>query len=381
MKIKTFGAIGAAFMLCVIATVAYGHHSPAAYNLRETLTVQGAVKRIDWFNPHVYVYVEETLDTGEKVTWEVEAFPPAILRRTGWTRDTVRIGDVLTIIGNPTKNRAERGLFPSSIKQADRRLFTLNNLFDASAARAHPCAPPHSGSCPSAPQSPTPTNSGRDKGLDGVWSTPIAINVVAQVVSPQPRHLTAEGVAARKRFREKSSPTSHCIPSPPPWWMFTPELKRITTSGQTIVIENELGVRRTIHMDVSSHDGTLPSIQGHSIGRWEGKTLVIETANFAYHGTGNGGGNGLSAGVPSGTQKRLVERLTLMGRSPNAAGHMDVREPPNPEGTSISYSYELTDPEFVAVPRKGSLTLTLTSSARFEVEPCKLDTARRFIKE
>ena len=324
-----------------VATAAHAHHSPSKYNLSQTVTVTGVLKKVEWSNPHVYIYIEETTPEGTKLEWEIECFPPALLRRMGWTKDTLRLGEVLTARGSPGKNANYKDLFPSVIKRGDRPLFALADALKQT--------------------TPSPAKAA---SLDGVWSTSLEMRVMAQAASPAMSTLTQQGVAARKRYDEDTSPTSHCIPSPPPLWMITPELKRIALGKDAILIESEQeGVHRTIHMNRTSHDGALPSIQGHSIGRWEGKTLVVDTAQFAYHGIGNGGGNGISAGVPSGARKHLVERFT-----------------PSIDGASLMYSFELTDPEYLAVPRKGSVQWAFNPRAPFVAEKCDLDIARRYMK-
>jgi hypothetical protein len=338
MKHLLLACVFAAISMIGFAGLAYSHHSPAAYDIRQTITVTGTVTRLNWFNPHVYVYVEQVLDSGDKIEWQIEAFPPAMLRRIGWRRDTVRIGDTLTVQGNPTRNAANRGLFPSSIQHGEKKLFALRDAFA------------------------TPQSTRQTTGIEGTWAT--AITAVATVVSPPLSQLTAEGIAARKRYVEAAAPTSHCIPTPPPWWMVTPDLRRVTATKDAVIIESELGLRRTVHMNLTTHEGATPSIQGHSIGRWEGKTLVIETTHFAYHGIGNGGGNGISLGVPSSPQKKLIERLT-----------------PNADGVGLTYSFEVTDPQFLAAPTKRQVVWTFSPASRFEIEPCDLDAARRFIKD
>jgi hypothetical protein len=127
-----------------------------------------------------------------------------------------------------------------------------------------------------------------------------------------------------KSFDEKVvSPAINCIPNTAPLNMMIPDMKYITVTENSIVVQAEFdGAQRTIHLN--THDGAIPSHQGHSIGKWEGKTLVVESDHFAYHGLGNG------LGVPSGSQKRLIERFT-----------------PNADGTSITYSFELHDPQYL----------------------------------
>ena len=320
-------------------STAHAHHSPSNYDHRRNVTITGTVVRLEWANPHVYTYVEQVTDAG-KMVWQIEGLPPALLRRMGWHRDTLRVGDVISVTGSPAKNPNSTGLFPRLIKRGESTLFALNEVPKLAAQKA----------------------ATRANGLNGVWSTPFTS--VAQIGSPPAATLTAQGAEASRHYDEKTSPTSNCIPLPAPSWMFIPELKRITVGADAIDIESESAGARRIHLDISSHEGAIPSIQGHSIGKWEGKTLVVDTTHFAYHGAGNGGGSGIGPGLPSSTRKHLIERFT-----------------PGADGTSLTYSYEVIDREYLAVPRTGSVQFTHDPPAKFEVERCSLETARRFIEE
>jgi hypothetical protein len=67
----------------VITTPATAHHSAARFILAQSVTVEGVVRRYEWANPHVYIYVSETTAAGEVVEWEIEGQPPAMMRRVG----------------------------------------------------------------------------------------------------------------------------------------------------------------------------------------------------------------------------------------------------------------------------------------------------------
>jgi hypothetical protein len=344
--VRSSWLLGSALVaLCSMVTcaTATAHHSPAAYDMKQVVTIIGAVTRYQWANPHVYVYIEQAADTGEKVEWEIEAAPPSIMRRVGLGRDTLHIGDVLTVKGYPAKNPQRKDLFPYLIQRGEQTLLSLQDFTKLGA----------------------PADAGRAAGLDGQWSMAVNFRTIGISASPPVSKLTAKGAEALKRFDEKTTPTSNCIPSPAPAAIITPELTRITVADGLIYIETEAeGTRRTVHMNGASHEGARFSIQGHSIGRWEGATLVVDTTHFAYHGSGNGGGNGIGAAVPSGAQKHLIERFALSA-----------------DAKSLTYQFEATDPEYLTEPRKGQVQLAFNPRARFEVEKCDLDVARRFIKE
>jgi hypothetical protein len=82
------------------------HHSTAAYE-NTTVTVKGAViRRLAWANPHSIVSFEVKDTRGRLTTWAVESGSPSALSRTGWNRNSVKAGDVVTIEFFPAKNGA-----------------------------------------------------------------------------------------------------------------------------------------------------------------------------------------------------------------------------------------------------------------------------------
>jgi hypothetical protein len=80
------------------------HHSVAAFDGQQTVKVTGIVKEFQWLNPHVTVVVEGTAkDAALKVRWAVEMQAPNAMMEQGWARDTLAIGDRVTIVANPLR--------------------------------------------------------------------------------------------------------------------------------------------------------------------------------------------------------------------------------------------------------------------------------------
>lgn len=79
---------------------ATAHHSFAAeYDRNKPVTLTGAVTRVEWMNPHVYFYMD-VKDAGSRVSnWAIEGGAPNTLYRAGWRRDSLKIGDVVTVDG------------------------------------------------------------------------------------------------------------------------------------------------------------------------------------------------------------------------------------------------------------------------------------------
>ena len=96
----------AACSSAVPAARALAHHSVALYDTDNLATVKGVVTKIEWTSPHVFVYfaVEEN---GESVDWSMELDPPVLLRRYGWSKETVNVGDTITCTGAPARSGAK----------------------------------------------------------------------------------------------------------------------------------------------------------------------------------------------------------------------------------------------------------------------------------
>ena len=97
------------------------HHSTTMYNMANPTTVTGTVKRFEWTNPHAYIYLEVKGDDGKMVEWEVEMMSLNHLKSYGWTRDTVKEGDVITCGGGAAKSGAP-AMLSSLVKLNDGRM-------------------------------------------------------------------------------------------------------------------------------------------------------------------------------------------------------------------------------------------------------------------
>jgi hypothetical protein len=112
--------------LVAVVLVASGpvlaHHGNAAYDLTHPLTLRGTVIRFVWENPHAQIYFDVTDKSGHVVHWSAETLSPSALHRAGWTHDSVKPGDDVTIVLLPAKNGAPVGHFHEVIFSDGRRL-------------------------------------------------------------------------------------------------------------------------------------------------------------------------------------------------------------------------------------------------------------------
>jgi hypothetical protein len=88
-----------------LGDAALGHHSPALlYDLAKTISIEGAVTDYRFINPHVRMYIDVTDAAGKTQSWLAEGGTGAILRRRGWDGSEVKPGDVVRIVGNPSRD-------------------------------------------------------------------------------------------------------------------------------------------------------------------------------------------------------------------------------------------------------------------------------------
>ncbi len=89
-----------ALAMCAIDRPLLAHHSFAAeYDRNKPVTLTGTVARIEWANPHVYFYLDVGAASGPPATWAIEGGAPNTLYRAGWRKDSLKIGDVVTVHG------------------------------------------------------------------------------------------------------------------------------------------------------------------------------------------------------------------------------------------------------------------------------------------
>ena len=93
-------------MLAVTAP-ALAHHSAAAYDTQKQVKISGTVVQYRFANPHVYLTLQVKKDDGSVSTVEVEAGAAAVLNGLGFTKDSVKSGDVVTVVGNPARAKPD----------------------------------------------------------------------------------------------------------------------------------------------------------------------------------------------------------------------------------------------------------------------------------
>jgi hypothetical protein len=131
MKVK-IAAFSAFVGLVLSAPAVIAHHSFAAeFDANKALTLKGIVTKIEWSNPHTYFYMDVTDANGKVVNWGMEMGSPNGLMRQGWTRNTLHVGDEVTVEGSQAKDGANVGnARVVTLAATGKRLFAASSQTD-----------------------------------------------------------------------------------------------------------------------------------------------------------------------------------------------------------------------------------------------------------
>ena len=171
---------------------------------------------------------------------------------------------------------------------------------------------------------------------------------------------TASGATWQAAYTNADSPTAQCVALVAPFFANVPYLYEIEILDDRIIFRSEFySAERTVFMDERNHpENAERTLQGHSIGWWEGEALIVDTVHFSDLRNGN------LFGIPSGAQKHVIERYEL-----------------SEDRTRLLIDFVLEDPEYLADPFEGSTYWDF--SPRTEMLPFTCDpvNAQRYILE
>ena len=337
-KIKYVTAFAAAMIL--VSPVS-GHHSDAGVNMESVVAFEGTVKEFSWRNPHVYVVVE-TMQSGETVNWELQMAAVTILARRGWSRDSLKPGDQIAVRANPALDGRRYGILQSVEKEGGLSLAAAANVPDGT-----PSTSSLAGKWLT--DKSTKTYPG---GFDGLFRAKLTLN--------------ENGKTAQVNFDVLSNenPDASCVGRPTPSALVSTNLYLmeidLAQQEEIIVFKSErFNEVRTVYMDGREHpDPSVRFVTGHSIGRWDGDVLVVDTTNFEDHRSP------YQIGVPSSGQKQVVERYQL-----------------TEDGTHINAEFILDDPEYLTKPMTHSLQLIYSPHLTMLHSDCDPEATSRFLAE
>jgi hypothetical protein len=367
------------------AVAASAHHGAGTFDLSRTVSFTGAkLTKLEFYNPHGWLYFEVTDANGKVQKHRCEMRSAHTLRRSGWTSELFPIGSTIDVTASPDR--------------ADPNSCYLQTIVFASGSRMdrygqYVKAPEGGIKEVRGPIKPVNTNRplrrpNGEPNITDVWAPEqvvmadprgtggglMPLSRIAEVQPGQraggggraagggrgrgaaggPRRyggteLTEVGTAMAAAFdAQRDNPRFQCQTTSILFdWTFDGPVNRIRQSGSTIVMEyGQLNLRRTIQMNRKTHPADIkPSRAGHSIGWWEGDTLVVDTIGFSP--------GVLTAPVRHSDKLHVVERFTL-----------------DPKTMQLTREYEAEDPVYL----KGKYTgrdIVQPADASYTEDTCK----------
>jgi len=103
MKIRLMAVLVAAAGLLMVSGQVFAHHGRSNYDVTHTVTLKGIVTEFEWINPHALIHFDVTDENGKVEKWVGETNSPNTLTRQGWSRNTVKVGEQITLVGHRVK--------------------------------------------------------------------------------------------------------------------------------------------------------------------------------------------------------------------------------------------------------------------------------------
>jgi hypothetical protein len=124
-RVLTHVAVLVGFAALIAATPVWAHHSVSAeFDTTKPVSFTGTVKKVEWTNPHIYTQVETKGPDGKIIVYRVEGGAPNSLYRSGWRKDTLKVGETVTVSGIRAKREDSTNVGPATITTSDgKRMF------------------------------------------------------------------------------------------------------------------------------------------------------------------------------------------------------------------------------------------------------------------
>lgn len=339
----------------LISLTTSAHHSSAPhFDASQELVLENA-SIVEWkfVNPHSYLYFDMTSADGEVVNWRCESTAATMLRRNGWTADTLAAGLKVTIRGEPAR-REDNVCSLKSITLEDGTVIGRNDNVIDSIAESTEFARVDQGDI----DRPARLDNGQPN-ISGAWLT-LSFGPGAKGGEAHPRDqvapkwggytLTEKGLEVAESYDVRfDDPALKCHPiNIIEGWNHDIIVNEITQNEDSIILQyGYVDFVRTIHMNMDEHPDTIePSVAGHSIGRWEDDVLIVDTVGFEPGVLLHQGGVQHSANL------HVVERF-----------HRDMQT------NELVREYALTDPDYFVGTHTGVDYMEM-SAAPYEPFDC-----------
>jgi hypothetical protein len=375
------GAVQVAVVALVLSTgVAWSHHGVANFDLNKELEITGSVTQIAFVNPHSWLYLDVAGEDGRVTAWKCELRGATVLRRSGWSPEMFVPGTMITITGAPDRFAANTcylgtAVFadgtrfdrygqierpaPERVERPMRRANGHPNIAGDWAAEQRMLTDPRGMSGAFLPMSvaralePGAVPEGTE-AFPGSRGTAVSLAedpIGAFWNRPSAMPLTEAGARAIAGFDGASSdnPRLRCEPTNILFdWTFEADVNRIVQGDDRITLRyGSMGLERTVYLDLTEHPADAqPSRAGHSIGRWEGDVLIVDTIGFEP------GILSADGRIPHSDQLHVVERFSL-----------------DPETMALRRTYVAEDPLYFEGQYRGA-DVVYAADLPFQVATC-----------
>jgi len=363
-------------LVFALAPLALAHHGGNEYDLSKTVEFRGKLTRVDLINPHGWLYFDVAEPNGAVSHHRCEMRSVHVLRRSGWTKDLFPIGQQITVEASPNKTDPASCYLQTILLADGTRMDRYGQYVKATQGGLQEVRGPLVTPKNNRPLR-RPTG---EPNITGDWAPVqqvmvnargtggglVALDQLSEYSSgtrpaggrgkaaPKgPRlyggtELTEAGEKAAADFKRDDNPRFHCETTSIIFdWTFDGPVNRISQNKDTVVLEyGQFGLKRTIFMSVKEHPANIkPSRAGHSIGHWEGDTLVVDTIGFVP--------GFLNAPVRNSDKLHVIERFSL-----------------DPDKMTLTRAYSALDPVYLKGEYKGSDTI-LVADASYNPGKCQ----------
>jgi hypothetical protein len=372
----------AAFIVAFMASTvpAFAHHGGGTFDLSQSVTYTGKLTRVELVNPHSWLYFDVTDANGRVSHHRCEMRSVHVLRRSGWTKELFPVGQQITVEAAPDKvdpnscylntirleNGSHMDRYGQYVKAPEGAIREVRGpvvLPNTARELRRPTGEPNISGDWAAEQVVMVDPRGTGGGLvplgrlsefkPGERPAGAGGGRRGAGVATGPRlyggtELTELGQQAAGSFVQKDNPRFHCETTSIIFdWTFDGPVNRISQNKDTILLQyGQMGLKRAIYMNAKAHPANIkPTRAGHSIGRWEGDVLVVDTVGFIP--------GVLNAPVRHSDKLHIVERFIL-----------------DPKTMKLTRSYAAEDPVFLKGQYTGSDVIQV-ADAPYTQDHCK----------
>ena len=372
-RLPASSAAAVAVVALTISGAALAHHGFGLFDRSKEMTFSGVITRIDFVNPHSYLHFDAVNAVGETIAMRCEMRAATLMRRSGWSKEMFVIGARATVYGFGHRNDPA-SCYLEDITIGDAPALNRNDQLSTGPVDVsgrplrRPSGEPNISGDWAQEQYVIAVPPGGSGGalvpksmIAAVEAGRLAIaDVPPSGWGARPVTLTAHGQAEADAFQMWSpehNPRLRCRPTSILFdWVFDGAVNRITQEEDRIVVNYGLySFERVIYMNMAEHPADIePSYAGHSIGRWDGDVLVVDTVGFEP--------GVIAPPVRHSDQLHVVERFSL-----------------DPATMGLTRDYIAEDPVYFTGQYAGSDTV-LVADVPYEAHPCD-ELAPEFIRE